>query len=81
MSGHRGGVQVVLKETFPNSHQLNSVLCAAAKSLKQVRIFFDIVDQIHSFFTGAKGDAFQLTGYGAGVLVRYQMEFKIRVNE
>ncbi|CAK6969183.1 zinc finger MYM-type protein 1-like, partial [Scomber scombrus] len=39
MSGHRGGVQAILKETFPkavyvhcNSHRLNLVLCAAAQA-------------------------------------------------
>ncbi len=47
MSGHRGGVQSILKETFPkavyvhcNSHRLNLVLCAAAESSGHVSTFF-----------------------------------------
>lgn len=61
MSGHRGGVQVLLKETFSkavylhcNSHRLNLVLCTAAKAPGHVSTFFDIVNQIHNFFYGAQ---------------------------
>lgn len=64
MSGHRGGVQVLLKEIFSkaiyvhcNSHRLNLVLCTAAKASGHVSTFFDIVNQIHSFFTGAQRHA------------------------
>lgn len=64
MSGHRGGVQVVLRQTFPqaiyvhcNSHRLNLVLCSAAKESGHVSTFFDTVNQIHSFFTGAQRHA------------------------
>lgn len=60
MLGYRGGVQVVLRETFPkaiyvhcNSHQLTLVLCTAAKASSHVSTFFDIINQIHSFFTRA----------------------------
>lgn len=60
MSGHKGGVQFILKGTFPkaiyvhcNSHRLNLVLCTAAKASGHVSTFFDTVNQIHSFFTRA----------------------------
>lgn len=60
MSGHKGGVQFILKRTFPkaiyvhcNSHRLNLVLCTAAKASGHVSTFFDTVNQIHGFFTGA----------------------------
>lgn len=58
MSGHRGGVQVLLKEFFSkavyvhcNSHLLNLVLCTAAKVSGNVTTFFDIVNNAHHFFT------------------------------
>lgn len=61
MSGHRGGVQSILKETFAkavyvhcNSHRLNLVLCAAAESSGHVSTFFTVINQIHNFFTGAQ---------------------------
>lgn len=64
MSGHRGGVQVLLKETFSkavyvhcNSHRLNLVLCTAAKVSGHVATFFDIVNNVHNFFTGAQRHA------------------------
>ncbi len=64
MSGHRGGVQSILKETFPkavyvhcNSHRLNLVLCAAAESSGHVSTFFTVINQIHNFFTGAQRHA------------------------
>ena len=63
MLGHTG-VQAVLRENFPkaiylhcNSHQLNLVLCSAAKESGHVSTFFDTVNQIHSFFTGAQWHA------------------------
>ncbi len=64
MSGHRGGVQSILKETFPkavyvhcNSQRLNLVLCAAAESSGHVSTFFTVINQIHNFFTGAQRHA------------------------
>lgn len=47
MSGNRGGVHVLLKQTFKqvvyvhcNSHRLNLVLCTAAKVSGHVNTFF-----------------------------------------
>lgn len=64
MSGYKGGVQVLLKETFSkavyvycNSRRLNLVLCTAAKVSGHVSTFFDIVNHIHNFFTGAQRHA------------------------
>ena len=64
MSGYKGGVQALLKETFPsavyvhcNSHRLNLVLCTAAKASLEISSFFDNVNQIYSFFTGAQRHA------------------------
>lgn len=52
MSGHRGGVQAILKETFPqavyvhcNSNiLLNLVFCAAAESSGHVSTFFTVIN-------------------------------------
>ena len=64
MSGERGEVQALLKSMFPkaiyvhcNSHRLNLVLCAAAKASEHVSTFFETVNQIHNFFTGANRHA------------------------
>ncbi|XP_034033315.1 zinc finger MYM-type protein 1-like [Thalassophryne amazonica] len=60
MSGHKGGVQVILKETFPhavyvhcNSHRLNLVLSAVTKASGHVSTFFETVNILHAFMTGS----------------------------
>uniref|UniRef100_A0A3B4X175 TTF-type domain-containing protein n=1 Tax=Seriola lalandi dorsalis TaxID=1841481 RepID=A0A3B4X175_SERLL len=60
MSGNRGGVHVILKKTFPhavyvhcNSHRLNLVLCTAAKVSPGISTFFDVINSLHTFMTGA----------------------------
>lgn len=60
MSGNRGGVHVILKRTFPdavyvhcNSHRLNLVLCTASKVSGHVSTFFQTLNSLHSFMTGA----------------------------
>lgn len=64
MSGNKGGVHVILKQTFPqavyvhcNSHRLNLVLCATSKVSGHVSAFFDTVNNIHSFMTGSSRHA------------------------
>uniref|UniRef100_A0A667Y2X2 TTF-type domain-containing protein n=1 Tax=Myripristis murdjan TaxID=586833 RepID=A0A667Y2X2_9TELE len=64
VSGSKGGVHVILKQTFPdavyvhcNSHRLNLVLCAASKASGHVSTFFDTVNSIHSFMTGSSRHA------------------------
>ena len=85
MSGHRGGVQVILKETFPkaiyvhcNSHRLNLVLCTAANAFRHVSTFLDIINILQLFYRDppallldgdTKGNASQPAGYGAGALM------------
>ncbi|KAK7163906.1 hypothetical protein R3I94_002577 [Phoxinus phoxinus] len=60
MSGNRGGVHVILKKTFPralyvhcNSHRLNLVLCTATKVSPGISTFFDIINSLYHFMTGA----------------------------
>lgn len=60
MSGNRGGVHVILKKTFPHavyvhcsSHRLNLVLSTAAKVSPGVSTFFDVINSLHTFMTGA----------------------------
>lgn len=60
MSGNRGGVHVLLKQTFKqavyvhcNSHRLNLVLCTAAKVWGHVSTFFGTVNQLHTFMSGS----------------------------
>lgn len=57
-------VQAVLRENFPkaiyvhcNAHQLNLVLCSAAKEFGYVSTFFWHCEPKHSFFTGAQQHA------------------------
>uniref|UniRef100_A0A3B4VA62 TTF-type domain-containing protein n=1 Tax=Seriola dumerili TaxID=41447 RepID=A0A3B4VA62_SERDU len=64
MSGNRGGVHVILKKTFPhavyvhcNSHRLNLVLCTAAKVSPGISTFFDVINSLHTFMTGAERHA------------------------
>lgn len=64
MSGEKGGVQTILKETFPgaiyvhcSSHRLNLVLSAATKSSGHVSTFFETVNSLHHFFTGSSRHA------------------------
>ena len=64
MSGHKGGVQAILKDTFTramyihcNSHQLNLVLCSASKVSTTVATFFDVLNLLHHFMTGANRHA------------------------
>lgn len=64
MSGNRGGVHVILKQTFPraiythcSSHRLNLVLCTVAKVSGNISTFFDIVNDIHNYMSGARRHA------------------------
>ncbi|XP_058603710.1 zinc finger MYM-type protein 1-like [Onychostoma macrolepis] len=59
-SGGRAGVQVLLEKTFPHavyvrchSHRLNLVLSTASK----VATFFDVINLLHHFMTGANRHA------------------------
>ena len=56
MAGIHGGVAVHLKQIFKNalyihchSHRLNLCLSGVAKSIKGVKLFFDILDHAHNF--------------------------------
>lgn len=60
MSGNKGGVQVILKKTFPhavyvhcNSHRLNLVLCTSSKVSPTISTFFDVINNMYSFMTGS----------------------------
>lgn len=64
MSGNKGGVQAILKETFPravyvhcNSHRLNLVLATVSKSSVHVSTFFETLNSLHSFMTGSSRHA------------------------
>ncbi len=64
MSGGRAGVQVLLKKTFPHavyvhchSHRLNLVLSTASKVSTIVATFFDVINSLHHFMTGANRHA------------------------
>ncbi len=64
MSGGRVGVQVLLKKTFPHavyvhchSHRLNLVLSTASKVSPTVATFFDVINSLHHFMTGANRHA------------------------
>ncbi len=55
MSGHRGRVQALQKETFSKAVYVHcNELCTAAKVSGYVTTFFDILNNPHNFFTGAQ---------------------------
>lgn len=55
MSGNKGVVNVILKQSFPravnvhsNSHRLNLGLCAASTVSRDISTLFDTVNNVHS---------------------------------
>lgn len=64
MSGAKGGVQSILKRTFPlaiyvhcSSHRLNLVLSSVAKVSRHINTFFETLNSIHGFMTGSNRHA------------------------
>lgn len=64
MSGHKGGVQAILKETYPHaqyvhchSHRLNLVLAAVARTSQDASKFFDTLNNLHTFMCGSERHA------------------------
>ncbi len=60
MSGAKGGVQTILKQTFHHavyvhccSHRLNLVLSSVAKVSRHVNTFFETLNSVHGFMTGS----------------------------
>ena len=58
MAGHSGGLQAIVKETYPNAHfvhchthQLNLVMLKAASVNRNVRVFFADLQGICTFFS------------------------------
>lgn len=70
MSGAKGGVQLILKRTFPLgfyihccSHRLNLVLSSVAKASRHMNTFFETLNSIH----GLKQPSCMFYGHSKGV--------------
>lgn len=64
MSGHKGGVQAILKRTFQSaiyvhchSHRLNLILASVARTSADASTFFETVNSVHTFMCGTQRHA------------------------